>query len=32
MWIRGNRDEVRAALERGLELTEAPGQWRHKLY
>jgi predicted ATPase/DNA-binding winged helix-turn-helix (wHTH) protein len=32
MYTRGGRDEVRAAIERGLELTDALGKWRHKLH
>jgi predicted ATPase len=32
MYTRGGRDEVRAAIERGLELSDALGKWRHKLH
>jgi predicted ATPase/DNA-binding winged helix-turn-helix (wHTH) protein len=32
MYIQGNSSEVRAAIERGLELTDALGEWRHKLH
>jgi predicted ATPase len=32
MYIHGNSDEVRAAIERGLELAEALGEWRRKFY
>jgi predicted ATPase len=32
MYTKGNSDEVRAAIERGLELANALGQWQHKLY
>jgi predicted ATPase/DNA-binding winged helix-turn-helix (wHTH) protein len=32
MYTQGNSGEVRAAIERGLELADALGKWRHKLY
>jgi hypothetical protein len=32
MYTQGNSGEVRAAIERGLEISEALGEWQHKLH